>query len=70
MRLALGAMHRVYGDESLISDGPYPAAIIHSSVTEVTIQYPASQFLELKESQTFQVTSRLCRLIFFACCSN
>ena len=55
MRLALGAMHRVYGDNHFISDGPYPMAIYHSALTELTVKYSPSQRLSLREAQSFQV---------------
>ena len=55
MRLAVGAMHHVYGDEKMISDGPYPTAVYHSSVVEVTVQYSTSQYLTLHDTQSFQV---------------
>ena len=63
-RLAVGATHRVYGDQNLVSDGPYPVAIYHTSASEVTVEYAPVQYLVLLDTPSFQVPSEFFSPIF------
>ena len=56
----LGAMHYVYNDKSLISDGPYPTSVFLVSVNELAVEYSTKQHLVVQATQSFQV------VVFFA----